>query len=54
MVRGGKGCHLDCTWTNRLFVVRGGKGCHLDCTWTNRLYVVGGGQGVSFRLQVDK
>ncbi len=67
---GGKGCHLDCTWTNRLFVVGGGgsgKGCNLDCTWTNRLlvvkqvvsgtnrlFVVGGGQGVSFRLHVDK
>ncbi len=64
--RGGGGCHLDCTWTNRLFVVGGGKGCHLDCIWTNRLFVVkqvvsgtnrlfvGGEQGVSFRLHVDK
>ncbi len=46
VVGGGKGCHLDCMWTNRLFVVKqvvsgtnrlfvvggGGKGCHLDCT----------------------
>ncbi len=63
---GGGGCHLDRTWTNRLFVVGGGKGCHLDCIWTNRLFVVkqvvsgtnrlfvGGEQGVSFRLHVDK
>ncbi len=50
---GGKGCHLDCMWTNRLFLVKqvvsgtnrlfvvgGDKGCHLDCMWTNRLFVV--------------
>ncbi len=48
MVGGGKGCHLDCMWTNRLSVVK-----HV-VSGTNRLFVVGGGQGVSFRLHVDK
>ncbi len=36
---GGKGCHLDCMWTNRLFVVK-----HV-VSGTNRLFVVGGGGG---------
>ncbi len=45
---GGKGCHLDCKWTNRLFVVK------QVVSGTNRLFVVGGGgKGVSFRLYVD-
>ncbi len=34
---GGKGYHLDCTWTNRLFVVK------QVVSGTNRLFVVGGG-----------
>ncbi len=33
----GKGCHLDCTWTNRLLVVK------QVVSGTNRLFVVGGG-----------
>ncbi len=37
---GGKGCHLDCTWTNRLFVVKQVVG------GTNRLFVVRGARGV--------
>ncbi len=37
---GGKGCHLDCTWTNRLFVVK------QVVSGTNRLFVVGGARGV--------
>ncbi len=36
----GKGCNLDCTWTNRLLVVK------QVVSGTNRLFVVGGGQGV--------
>ncbi len=32
----GKGCHLDCTWTNRLFVVK------QVVSGTNRLFMVGG------------
>ncbi len=37
VVGGGKGCHLDCMWTNRLFVVK------QVVSGTNRLFVVGGG-----------
>ncbi len=38
---GGKGCNLDCTSTNRLFVVKE------VVSGTNRLFVVGGGGGVT-------
>ncbi len=31
---GGEGCHLDCMWTNRLFVVK------QVVSGTNRLFVV--------------
>ncbi len=40
-VGGDKGCHLDCKWTNRLFVVK------QVVSGTNRLFVVGGGEGVA-------
>ncbi len=36
----GKWCHIDCTWTNMLFVIK------QVVNGTNRLFVVGGARGV--------